>query len=313
MEVDTSWLLSETSPALQPPKPPRRETMEVKLEWLEEVAPKKRALPPPLPREDPSSEPPPSRRSQRPRAPSKKPPAPPPLPQREVRRVVPHEAWVEARVALLAKEKELTRLGDELARARRELPWEAVTERYVFETPRGRATLGDLFGKRTQLVVYHFMFDPTKGAACRVCSFWADNFDGTPIHLAQRDVAFVAVSRAPLAKIEAFKKRMGWSFDWVSCGEEGRFNRDFQASFTPREAEHGAVYNYVKQPVGGRDREAISVFYKDPAGAVFHTYSAYARGVEALNAAYRVLDLVPKGRDEGAGGASWVRHHDRYE
>ena len=308
MEVDTAWLLAETVPALKAPAPPRRDTMEVKLEWLEEVAPKKRALPPPLPREEPADAPA-SRRSRPPRG-SKK---PPPLPQHETRRVVSHAEWTAARTALLAKEKELTRLGDQLARERRQLPWEAVEHRYVFETMRGRASLADLFGQQSQLVVYHFMFDPTKTAGCKHCSFWADNFDKTLVHLAQRDVAFVAVSRAPMAKIAAFEKRMGWSFPWVSCGEEGRFNRDFHASFTEAEAEHGAVYNYKKQPVGGRDREAISVFYKDPSsGAIVHTYSAYARGIEAINGAYHVLDMVPKGRDEGEAGPSWLRHHDKY-
>jgi len=310
MEVDAAWLLDvQPAQALAPPKPPRRETMEVKLEWLEEItSTKKRALPPPLPREEPP-DPPPSRRSKPPRG-SKR---PPPLPQRETRRVVSHEEWLTARIALLAKEKALTRMSDEIARERRELPWEPVQRAYVFDTLHGRATLGELFGKKSQLVVYHFMFDPTKAAACRHCSFWADNFDGTPVHLAHRDVAFVAVSRAPLTKILAFKKRMGWSFEWVSCGEDGQFNRDFNASFTQEEADQGAFYNYKKQPVGGRDREAISVFYKDSTGAIFHTYSAYARGVEAINGAYHVLDLVPKGRDEGEAGPSWVRHHDRYE
>ena len=280
MEVETSWLLDHHVLA-QPKLPPLS----------------KRALPPPLPREDPRSERPPA--STRPRK-SRKPP--PPLPQHVVRRVVDRQEWIEARRELLVKEKAHTRAKDALSKERRELPWLRVDKRYAFETKDGRATLADLFGKHTQLVVYHFMFAPGKDVGCKHCSFWADNFDGTPVHLAQRDVAFVAVSRAPLAKIDAFKKRMGWSFDWVSCGERGDFNRDFQGEWYAKDEE--------------QDREGISVFYKDELDTVFHTYAAYARGIEPLNGAYHVLDMVPMGRDEGAkndgGGPGWVRHHDRY-
>lgn len=252
----------------------------------------KRVLPPPLPREDPRSErPPASSRGRKSRKP------PPPLPQHAAKQVVDRKKWLAARRALLVKEKAHTRAKDALTKERRELPWMRVDERYTFETSHGRASLADLFGTKSQLVVYHFMLAPGKDVGCRHCSFWADNFDGTIVHLAHRDVAFVAVSRAPIAKIEAFKKRMGWSFEWVSCGERGDFNRDFQEEW------YGE---------GFEDREGISVFYKDPSGAIFHTYSAYARGIEPLNGAYHVLDMVPMGRDEGEGGPAWVRHHDRY-
>jgi predicted dithiol-disulfide oxidoreductase (DUF899 family) len=261
--------------------------MEVELSWLIEP---KRVLPPPLPREEPRSERPPSstRKSRKP---------PPPLPQHATKRVVDRDTWLEARRALLVKEKEHTRAKDRLTKERRDLPWVRVDKRYAFETARGRASLADLFGGKSQLVVYHFMFPPGKDIASKHCSFWADNFDGTTVHLAHRDVAFVAVSRAPIVKIEAFKKRMDWHFDWVSCGERGDFNRDHQLPFYPKDYE---------------DREGISVFYKDADGTIFHTYSAYARGIEPINGAYHVLDMVPKGRDEGEGGPGWVRHHDRY-
>jgi predicted dithiol-disulfide oxidoreductase (DUF899 family) len=270
-------------------KPPHREpTTEVDTSWLLEP---KRVLPPPLPREAPKSTRSPSvvpRKSRKP---------PPPLPQHATKRVISREAWLEARRALLVKEKAHARAKDALSKERRELPWLCVEKRYTFDTPHGRASLADLFGEKSQLVVYHFMLAPGKDAGCRHCSFWADNFDGTPVHLARRDVAFVAVSRGPIAKIEAFKKRMGWHFDWVSCGERGDFNRDHQLPFYEPDYE---------------DREGISVFYKDGAGAIYHTYSAYARGIEPINGAYHVLDMVPKGRDEGEGGPGWVRHHDRY-
>jgi predicted dithiol-disulfide oxidoreductase (DUF899 family) len=230
-------------------------------------------------------------------------------------RVVSHKTWIEARRKFLAKEKKFTRLRDELARQRRALPWEKVDKEYVFDGPRGRETLAELFEGRSQLVVYHFMFAPDWSEACKHCSFWADNFNGLGIHLNHRDVSFVAISRAPLAKLEAFRKRMGWSFKWVSSGQND-FNYDYQASFTPQEVESGAAFfNYSKSDVGVTDREGVSVFYKDQSGAVFHTYSSYARGIDMLNTAYHYLDLVPKGRDEDGleFTQSWVRYHDRYE
>jgi len=228
-------------------------------------------------------------------------------------RVVPREAWLTARTAFLAKEKEFTRLRDELSRQRRELPWVKVEKEYVFEGPGGPETLPDLFGGRTQLVVYHFMFNPEGTEGCKHCSFWADSFNGIDVHLRHRDVSFLAISRAPLAKIEAFKKRMGWSFKWVSSFRN-EFNHDHHVSFTPEEVATGAVYNYAQTKVLS-EREGVSVFYKDERGEVFHTYSSYARGIDMLNAAYNFLDLVPKGRDEGAleFTQAWVRHHDRYE
>jgi len=230
-------------------------------------------------------------------------------------RVVSHKAWIEARRKFLAKEKKFTRLRDELARQRRALPWERVDKEYVFDGPKGRETLPELFDGRSQLVVYHFMFAPEWSEGCKHCSFWADNFNGLGIHLNHRDVSFVAISRAPLEKLEAFKKRMGWSFKWVSSGQND-FNYDYQASFTPQEVESGAAfYNYSKLDVGVSDREGVSVFYRDPSGAVFHTYSSYARGIDMLNTAYHYLDLAPKGRDEDGleFTQSWVRYHDKYD
>ncbi len=230
-------------------------------------------------------------------------------------RVVSHKAWIEARRKFLAKEKKFTRLRDELARQRRALPWERVDKEYVFDGPKGRETLPELFNGRSQLVVYHFMFAPDWDEGCKHCSFWADNFNGLGIHLNHRDVSFVAISRAPLEKLEAFKKRMGWSFKWVSSGQND-FNYDYQASFTPQEVESGAAfYNYSKLDVGVSDREGVSVFYRDPSGAVFHTYSSYARGIDMLNTAYHYLDLAPKGRDEDGleFTQSWVRYHDKYD
>jgi predicted dithiol-disulfide oxidoreductase (DUF899 family) len=229
--------------------------------------------------------------------------------------LVSREEWLAARTALLAKEKEFTRLRDELSRQRRALPWVRVEKPYVFDTPRGTRTLADLFEGRSQLVVYHFMFSPESEEGCKHCSFWADNFNPNVVHLNHRDVSFVAISRAPLAKIDAFKKRMGWSFTWVSSGE-GAFNYDYHASFTPEQIKSGRVfYNYETTNMGMADREGVSVFYKDEDGAIFHTYSCYARGIDMMNAAYQFLDLVPKGRDEQHLKASqaWVRYHDKYE
>jgi len=227
--------------------------------------------------------------------------------------VVSHEKWLAARTAFLAKEKEFTRLRDQLSRERRALPWEKVDKAYVFDGPRGKETLADLFENRSQLIVYHFMFSPDWDEGCPHCSFWADNFNGVDVHLNHRDVTFLAVSRAPLAKIESFKKRMGWSFKWVSSGD-GDFNYDFQVSFRPEEVKAGkAFYNY-KTYMDMTDREGTSVFYRDKAGAVFHTYSAYARGIDLMNTAYNYIDLTPKGRDEDqlSFTQAWVRHHDRY-
>jgi len=228
-------------------------------------------------------------------------------------RVVSREEWTQARTALLVREKEFSREREALAQARRDLPWEEVTKDYVFDGPDGKLTLPDLFGDCGRLVVYHFMFPPEWDAGCPHCSFWADSFNGTLAHLRARDVSFAAVSRAPIGKITAYQQRMGWSFPWVSAGRTD-FNHDFGISFTPEQvARHAPVYNYGSDP-GMGDREGIGVFARDEQGRVFHTYSTYARGIDAMNAAYQFLDLVPKGRDEPAEGDPqfWVRRHDEY-
>jgi predicted dithiol-disulfide oxidoreductase (DUF899 family) len=225
--------------------------------------------------------------------------------------VVTHDEWLQARRDLLVREKEFTRARDELSRARQALPWEPVERDYVFDGPDGRETLAELFGGRSQLLVYHFMFDPEDDVGCPVCSFWADNFDPIVIHLAQRDVTMLGISRAPLEKIERYKSRMGWSFKWVSAGDSG-FNHDFGISFEADELDQ-PLYNYGTLQPRNPDREGVSVFAKDADGRVFHTYSAYARGIDLVNTAYNCLDLVPKGRDEEKGrAASWVRRHDEY-
>ena len=227
--------------------------------------------------------------------------------------VVSSEEWVEARKVLLSKEKEFSRVREQLAQERRELPWEAVLKSYEFAGPDGQRTLLDLFAGKSQLIVYHFMFDPTWDEGCPHCSFWADHFDGTLPHLAARDVTLTAVSRAPLHKLVVYKRRMGWSFPWVSSyGSD--FNYDFGVSFSPETiADHTAVYNYGSPDPAMEDREGISVFLKNEAGDVFRTYSTYARGIDMVNGTYQFLDLVPKGRDEPEGDRQyWVRRHDEY-
>jgi predicted dithiol-disulfide oxidoreductase (DUF899 family) len=230
----------------------------------------------------------------------------------EQHKIVAHEDWKEARKRLLLKEKEFTRLRDQLNQERRDLPWEAVEKDYVFEGPDGKMTFPALFEGRSQLVLYHFMFGPDWDAGCPHCSRWADNFNGIIVHLNQRDVTLVAVSRAPYAKLAAYKKRMGWGFKWFSSfGSD--FNFDYYVSFTPEEvAKREAFYNYVVQRQPASEREGVSVFFKDGQGRIFHTYSAYARGIDMLNVDYHYLDLVPKGRDEGGRGPFWVRRHDEY-
>jgi len=224
---------------------------------------------------------------------------------------VSHEKWLKARINLLAKEKEFTRLRDELSQQRRDLPWEEVTKEYVFEGP-GKETLSDLFEGRSQLIVYHFMFGPDWDAGCPHCSFWADNFNPNIVHLNNRDVTMIAVSRASYSKIDVYRKRMGWSFKWVSSAGTD-FNFDFQVSSRPEELKKGRVfYNYAERPEKSSEREGVSVFYKDPSGSVFHTYSTYARGIDLMNTAYNFLDLTPKGRDENGRSQFWVRRHDEY-
>jgi predicted dithiol-disulfide oxidoreductase (DUF899 family) len=229
--------------------------------------------------------------------------------------VVSRGQWLAARKALLAEEKAHTRRHDELARKRRELPWVKVETNYVFDTPAGPRTLADLFEGRSQLVVYHFMLGPGWPEGCPSCSMAADGFDAKALHLAQRDVTFVAVSRAPLAEIESFKRRMGWRFTWASS-HRNTFNHDYRVSFTKDEIAAGdAAYNDESMNVPVEEAPGASVFFKDPGGTVYHTYSAYGRGLEPLLGAYVLLDIVPKRRDEEGlkQPMAWVRHHDRYE
>ena len=228
--------------------------------------------------------------------------------------VVSRDRWIAERKNLLAREKELTHLRDQIARERRALSWVRVEKSYVFDTPEGKRTLADLFEDRRQLLVQHFMLGPGWKQGCPSCSFMADHTDGMNVHLAHRDVTMVAVSRATLAEIERFRSRMGWHFKWVSSYAND-FNFDFGVSFTPEERAKGKVsYNYGTQPFESEELPGISVFYKNDAGEVFHTYSTYRRGVEVMMGTYNMLDLTPKGRDERDGhGMEWVRHHDRYE
>jgi len=227
--------------------------------------------------------------------------------------VVSHAQWIEARKRLLTKEKEFTRLRDELTAQRRELPWVAVEKDYAFDGPGGRKTLPELFDGRSQLIVYHFMFGPDWDAGCPHCSFWADNFNPILVHLHHRDATMVAISRAPYAKIAEYEKRMGWTFPWCSSADNS-FNFDYGVSFTAQEmAAKQGYYNYDWRDPGPDEREGVSVFAKDGAGRLFHTYSTYARGIDLLNTAYNYIDLTPKGRDEGERNQYWVRRHDEYE
>jgi predicted dithiol-disulfide oxidoreductase (DUF899 family) len=229
-------------------------------------------------------------------------------------RIVSKDEWLAARSALLKKEKEFTLLRDKLGQQQRDMPWVLVDKEYLFDGPNGKQTLSDLFDGRSQLIVYHFMYDPNWDAGCPSCSFWADNFNGIVVHLNQRDVTMMAVSKAPYSKIGEYKKRMGWDFKWVSSYDND-FNFDYHVSFTAEElSEKKAFYNYNLQDTHSPEREGVSVFYKDTAGHVFHTYSAYARGIDVLNVAYHYLDLVPKGRDEDGHEFPqfWVRRHDEY-
>jgi predicted dithiol-disulfide oxidoreductase (DUF899 family) len=240
----------------------------------------------------------------------------------EAHKVVSHDEWVAARKKHLAKEKEFTRLRDQLSRERRELPWELVEKDYTFEGESGKVSLHDMFGGRSQLVVYHAMFNPdtagpntswTADAACFACTWWMDNFNGITVHLNHRDITMAAVSRAPYAKLAAYKKRMGWSFPWLSSlGSD--FNFDYRVSFTDEELKAEKVDdNYRLTPWSLTEGPGISVFLKD-GGQIYHTYSTYARGLDMLNVAYHYMDLVPKGRDEGDGGAAvWVRRRDEYQ
>jgi predicted dithiol-disulfide oxidoreductase (DUF899 family) len=229
--------------------------------------------------------------------------------------VVSLERWVAERKALLAREKELTRLHDQIARERRALPWVQIEKDYVFDTPEGWRTLSDLFEGRRQLLVQHFMLGPGWEEGCKSCSYMADHVDGMKVHLEHRDVTLMAVSRAPLGEIEVFRRRMGWQFKWVSSyGTD--FNHDFGVSFTQDELARDEVYyNFDMQPFPSEEAPGISVFYRNEAGEVFRTYSTYGRGVEVMMGTYSLLDLTPRGRDEPNRlyAMDWVRHHDRYE
>ncbi|HEY4889483.1 MAG TPA: DUF899 family protein [Candidatus Dormibacteraeota bacterium] len=236
-------------------------------------------------------------------------------------KVVSHAEWVEARKRHLAEEKKFTKQRDELSQARRDLPWEGVEKEYVFEGPQGRRTLDELFDGRGQLVIYHAMFNPdtasdkttwTPDAPCFSCSFWMDNFDRVVVHLNHRGITMAAVSLAPVSKIEAYRKRMSWSFPWYSS-KGSDFNFDYHVSFTPAQVAAGkAEYNYRVNPVPFSEFPGISVFRRE-GGKVFHTYSAYARGLDMLNVAYHYMDLVPKGRDEGPDGQmGWLHRRDEY-
>lgn len=229
--------------------------------------------------------------------------------------IVSREDWLKQRMALLDEEKELMRHSDQVAQLRRQLPWVKVEKDYVFEGPDGHETLSDLFAGRRQLMVQHFMLAPGWEEGCKSCSYMADHSDGMIPHLAQRDVTFVAISRAPYDAIVRFKRRMGWKFKWLSSGGTS-FNYDFRVSFTPDEVAKGSpVYNYGTSPFVRDELPGVSVFFKDDKGGVFHTYSTYGRGVEVMMGTYRMLDLTPKGRDEQnlPFTMAWVRHHDRYE
>jgi predicted dithiol-disulfide oxidoreductase (DUF899 family) len=236
-------------------------------------------------------------------------------------KVVTHDEWLAVRKKHLAKEKEFTRLRDQLSKERRDLPWELVEKEYVFEGENGRQTLADIFEGRSQLVVYHAMFNPetagqhtpwTTDAACFVCSFWMDNFNGITRHLTHRDITMAAVSRAPYPKLAAYKARMGWKFPWYSSADSD-FNFDYRVSFTSEELNAGEVeYNYRRTGWSGSEAPGISVFLNE-SGQIYHTYSTYERGLDMLNVAYHYMDLVPKGRDEDEDGAgSWVHRRDEY-
>jgi predicted dithiol-disulfide oxidoreductase (DUF899 family) len=230
--------------------------------------------------------------------------------------VVSRDCWIAERKKLLAREKELTRLQDQIARERRALPWVRIEKNYVFEALEGRRALADLFEGRRQLMVQHFMYPPEWEQGCPSCSFMADHIDGMNVHLAHREVTLVVVSRAPLADIERFRRRMGWQFKWVSS-HGNDFNRDFGVTFRPEEVTRGEVYyNYGMQPFPHEEAPGISVFTRDDTGSVFHTYSTYGRGVQVMMGTYDLLDLTPEGRGERSDAEDkmeWVRHHDGYD
>jgi predicted dithiol-disulfide oxidoreductase (DUF899 family) len=231
----------------------------------------------------------------------------------EARKVVSQREWLAARKKLLADEKKFSKLRDQLALKRRKLPWVKVEKEYVFDGPAGKVSLGGLFDGKSQLIVYHFMFSPDWKEGCPHCSFWADHFDSVNPHLGQRDTAFAVVSRAPLQRIEPFRKRMGWKFNWVSSSGTD-FNFDLGVSFTPEQIKtRKAIYNFAPLNMDIDEREGVSAFYRDRDGTIYRTYSSYARGIDLMNTTYNFLDLTAKGRDEAPDGPQdWVRFHDRY-
>ena len=225
--------------------------------------------------------------------------------------VVSQQEWIKAREELLVKEKELTHLRDQVSEQRRQLPLVKVEKAYTFEGPHGEETLSNLFDGQSQLIIYHFMYGADWDEGCPSCSFWADNFDGIDIHLKHRDITFLAISRADYKALEAYKRRMGWTFKWVSSLNSD-FNYDYQVSFTPEQKDNNkTIYNYREQPYFIDELPGVSVFFKDDHGDIFHTYSTYSRGLDMLNGAYNYIDLAPKGRNEDSG-MSWVRRHDQY-
>ena len=229
--------------------------------------------------------------------------------------VVSQQGWLAARKELLAAEKEFTRQRDAISARRRELPWVKVEKNYTFDGPNGKVSLSEMFRDKSQLIIYHFMLGPGWEQGCPSCSFLGDHFDGSLVHLNARDIAFSAVSRASMPEIAAFKKRMGWKFPWVSSNQND-FNYDYQVSFTKEQMAQGTVdYNYAKQKFPSEEAPGLSVFYKNAAGEIFHTYSTYGRGLDILLGAYNFMDMAPKGRDEEGlvHGMAWVRHHDRYD
>ena len=231
----------------------------------------------------------------------------------EDREIVSEADWLVARKDLLTREKEFSRQRDALSAARHSLPWVKIDKKYVFDGPKGKETLAELFDGRSQLIVYHFMFGPDWEEGCKSCSYLVDHFDGADWHLPNRDVTFVAVSRAPLAEIEPYKKRLGWRFKWLSS-HGSDFNFDYHVSATEDEKAKGKMfYNYKMDELMSDEMPGLSVFYKNENGEVFHTYSTYARGLDMLVGTYNFLDLVPKGRDENSDSTmDWVRRHDRY-
>ncbi len=226
--------------------------------------------------------------------------------------VVSQEQWLKARKELLVKEKEFTHLRDQLSAQRRALPWVKIDKTYHFSTADGEQNLADLFDDKNQLIIYHFMLGPDWEEGCTSCSFWADNFEGIDIHLAHRDISFLAVSSAGYEKIAAYKQRMGWRFKWVSSLNSD-FNNDLGVSFTAEEKEANEItYNYLTQPYFIDEMPGVSVFFKNTQNEIFHTYSTYSRGLDILNGTYNYIDLTPKGRDEEDGIMNWLSRHDQY-